>query len=83
MVKKRLLEKDLKMNYKPSLVAYLSENGFDELYGARPLKRLIVSIVENEVAQCMLDEKIKAGDEFMIGYDSKKNKVVLNVVDKK
>lgn len=82
-VKKRLEGKDLKMRYKPSLVKYLSENGFDELYGARPLKRLIVSIVENEVAQQMLDENIIAGDEFIIGYDQKKNKVTFNVVNRK
>lgn len=83
MLAKRLAEKKLKMTYKPTIVKYLAENGFDELYGARPLKRLIVSVVENEVSQQMIDEKIVAGDAFSIGYDQKNEKVILNVVNKK
>ncbi len=82
-LKGRLKEKGLNMSYKPTLVKYLSENGFDELYGARPLKRLIVSVVENEVAQHMLDETLVAGDDFSVGYDQKKDKVTLNVTTRK
>lgn len=82
-LKKRLEEKKLTMNYKPTLVKHLADNGFDELYGARPLKRLIVSLVENEISQQMIDENVKAGDEFTIGYDQKKDKVTFNVAGRK
>ncbi len=82
VLRDRLSEKNMIMTLKPSMIQYLADNGFDEVYGARPLKRLITSMIENEVAQFMLDEKLKNGDTFKVSYDTKKKKVDIHVNDK-
>ncbi|MBO6157754.1 MAG: ATP-dependent Clp protease ATP-binding subunit [Firmicutes bacterium] len=51
---------------------YLSENGYDEQYGARPLRRLIQRMVEDEIAESFLKGELKEGDEIhMIMQDDK------------
>jgi ATP-dependent Clp protease ATP-binding subunit ClpC len=79
----RLKKKGITMVLKQSMTTHLVENGFDPEYGARPLKRLITSVIENEVAQQMLDEKIISGDTFRVGYDGKKKSIIIDVDHRK
>ncbi len=44
----------------------LSKDGFDPIYGARPLRRAIQSSVEDAVAERMLDGRIKPGDQVTV-----------------
>ena len=53
-----LVDEDVKDN--------LAENGYDEQYGARPLRRLIQRSVEDEIAECFLMGEIKEGDRIHI-----------------
>ena len=46
--------------------AYIAKEGFDEAYGARPLKRAIQSKIEDRLAEEILDGKIKEGDKVTI-----------------
>ncbi|QUI24362.1 ATP-dependent Clp protease ATP-binding subunit [Vallitalea pronyensis] len=45
---------------------YLANEGFDEAYGARPLRRAIQSKVEDKLAEELLDNKIKYGDHVVV-----------------
>ncbi len=45
---------------------YLAGEGFDEAYGARPLRRAIQSKVEDQLAEKLLDNKIKYGDHVVV-----------------
>jgi ATP-dependent Clp protease ATP-binding subunit ClpC len=45
---------------------YIVKEGFEETYGARPLKRAIQSKIEDRLAEHILDDKIKEGDEVLI-----------------
>ncbi len=47
-------------------VVYLSKEGFDEIYGARPLKRAIQQKIEDQLAEHILDGRIKEGDKVLI-----------------
>ena len=47
----------------------LIERGYDEKYGARPLKREIQTLVEDNIAEEMLEGNIKAGDTVLITAD--------------
>ena len=49
-------------------VKAVAEAGFDELYGARPLKRAIQSKIEDAVSEKILEGTIKAGDKVKCGY---------------
>ena len=45
---------------------YLSKKGYDNLFGARPLKRLIQKEIENILSLKILNDEIKDGDEVKI-----------------
>ena len=51
--------------FDPSLVAYVAEKGFDPVYGARPLRRAVTSLVEDSFSEAILEEKIKPGDRVL------------------
>ena len=53
----RLRERDVSLTYDREVVSFLAKRGFDEQYGARPLRRVIQRIVEDT-----LSEKLIAGD---------------------
>ena len=48
------------------VIAYLAEKGFDEKYGARPLRRLIQKEIEDELAERFLRDEITEGSTITI-----------------
>ena len=46
--------------------ALLAKKGFDQVFGARPLRRAIQSMIEDKLAEEMLEGRVKAGDKVMI-----------------
>lgn len=54
-------EKGIKLSVSDEAIAYLAEKGFDEKYGARPLRRLIQKEIEDELAELFLRDEIKQG----------------------
>ncbi|MAQ31400.1 MAG: Clp protease ClpC [Flavobacteriales bacterium] len=68
-----------KLNYKITLSAkakeYLSQKGFDEKFGARPLKRVIQKYIEDILAEYIISGKIKEGDK--INIDLKNDKIII------
>ena len=65
-LKKRLLHNDISADVDESAVKLLAKEGFDPVYGARPLRRAITSKVEDLFAEEMLDGKISSGDSVVI-----------------
>jgi ATP-dependent Clp protease ATP-binding subunit ClpB len=57
----RLKDHDIALALTPDAEAWLAERGYDPVYGARPLKRIIQRTLENELAQQLLAGKIKDG----------------------
>ena len=51
---------------------YLIDKGYDDKYGARPLRRTIQSLLEDKMAEEMLDGHIKAGGQVDVGFDGEK-----------
>ena len=70
-VKSRLAEKDIALEISPSARGKLVEAGTDFKYGARPLKRAIQRLVEDEIAELLLAGKFKAGDTICIRKNGK------------
>jgi len=66
MVKDRMKAVGIDLNVDESAIELLSEQGFDPVYGARPLRRVIQNAVEDTVAERMLEGKIKEGDAIKI-----------------
>ena len=58
-IKKKVEEKDIKISLTQSAKEYIAKIGFDPVYGARPLKRLINKEVVNELSKMILADKIQ------------------------
>ena len=71
----RLAERDIKVEVTEKMKKYIAKKGFDPLYGARPLRRAIQSLVEDKLAENLLDGKIKDGDKVIMDYDKDEVKV--------
>ena len=61
-VAKRLAERDIYLDYTDEAAKLLSKRGFDEEYGARPLRRVIQQTVEDKLSEEILEGTIKLGD---------------------
>ncbi|HPT76470.1 MAG TPA: ATP-dependent Clp protease ATP-binding subunit [Defluviitaleaceae bacterium] len=55
---------------------YLAKEGFDQAYGARPLRRAIQSKIEDKMAEEILDGKIKEGDHIKIDLEENQLKFI-------
>ena len=60
---RRLEEREIYLSYSDDAVDYLAREGFDEHYGARPLRRMIQQIVEDELSEEILEGKISIKDK--------------------
>ena len=76
--------KDLGYELKLSKKAkdYIAEKGFDQQYGARPLKRAIQKYIEDALAEEIINSKIQEGDTISMDYDEKNNELKIKVKSK-
>ena len=72
-IKKKLVEKEIEVSLTLAMKSYIAEAGFDPVYGARPLKRALYEIVEDELANLILEGKIEAGNK--VAFDFVEGKV--------
>lgn len=71
-VVKSLKELGITLSVEDSAIDVLVEKGFDVTYGARPLKRAIQSLIEDKMAEKMLEKTFSEGDEVVArGEDGK------------
>lgn len=63
---KTLKEKNIELKFSASTIKYLVKNGTNADYGARPLRRLITTSIEDELADMYLRGEIKDGDNVMV-----------------
>ena len=71
----RLSERNIKIDVTENMKKHIAKKGFDPLYGARPLRRAIQSLVEDKLAENLLDGKIKDGDRAVMDYDNGEVKI--------
>jgi len=68
-LRKRLAEREIRLELSDAALDKLVEAGFDPVYGARPLKRAIQQQLENPLAQALLKGEFGQGDTISIGVD--------------
>ena len=71
----RLSELKYIFTYDQSLVDYISKIGYDEIYGARPLKRAIQDKIEDYISELVLTNKIKEGKKYKLVVDNEEVKL--------
>ena len=74
----KLKQRKITVKIDKSIIEYIAKVGFDDVYGARPLKRAVQSKVEDKFAEDLLDGKIKDGDNIIL--KAKDNNVIIEVM---
>lgn len=74
---KRLEQNDIHIRITDEAKALLAKKGYEPKYGARPLRRVIQTMVEDKLAEEMLDKKIKEDDKVVI--DAENDDIVIRV----
>ncbi|MGB1227621.1 MAG: AAA family ATPase, partial [Poseidonibacter sp.] len=76
-IKVKLEQKEIHISLSANAKAYVAKAGFDPVYGARPLKRAIYEIVEDKLADLILEDKISEGSK--VQFDVINDEVVVNL----
>jgi len=74
-LKARLAERRITLAITPAALTYLGERGYDPVYGARPLKRLIQQELETPLARLLVKGELRDGDTASV--DKKENALVI------
>ena len=65
-LERRLGERRLQLAVTPDARAWLAERGYDPLYGARPLRRLMQHEIDDKLARALLGGDIRDGDTVRV-----------------
>ena len=71
----RLTDMNYLVTYSTTLIDYISKVGYDEIYGARPIKRAIQDKVEDFISEMVLTVKIKEGKKINLTVQDKTVKI--------
>jgi ATP-dependent Clp protease ATP-binding subunit ClpB len=74
---KKVEEKDIKISLTSNAKEFIAKIGFDPVYGARPLKRAIYEIVEDKLADLILEDKI--GEGSSVEFDVINDEVITTI----
>ncbi len=70
-LEKRLAERRISMEVSDKAIKWLGDNGYDPVFGARPLKRLITSAVEDKIADLILSGTVGEGSTVYVDVQGK------------
>ena len=76
IVNERLVEKGMKLEVTDVAKDFLGEKGYDEVFGARPLRRVIQDMVEDRLSEGLLSGKLQSGDTVVV--DLKDGEIIVH-----
>jgi ATP-dependent Clp protease ATP-binding subunit ClpB len=68
ILRDRISSLNLKIKLEPDAIDWIAEKGYDPVYGARPLKRIIQNNLQNPIAELILAGKLLDGDVIKVTY---------------
>ena len=74
-IEHRLIDINVKINLSDSAINYFIDNGYDEFYGARPLKRLVNNKLETIIARKLINNEIKSNTIINVDYVNNEIKI--------
>mgnify|MGYP002585281233 FL=1 len=74
-IEHRLIDTNVKINLSDSAINYFIDNGYDEFYGARPLKRLVNNKLETIIARKLINNEIKSNTTINVDYVNEELKI--------
>ncbi|MCW5944297.1 MAG: AAA family ATPase, partial [Cryobacterium sp.] len=76
-LQKRLAERRLDLAVTASARTWLAERGYDPIFGARPLRRLMQQEIDDRLATALLAGTIRDGDTVLVDLDSEKDELTV------
>jgi len=76
-ISKKVEERDITLTLSDSAKTYIAEAGFDPVYGARPLKRALYEIVEDRLADLILEGRVVEGSSVV--FDAVDNEIIVTI----
>ena len=76
-VKSRLAEEEMTLRLSDAAVSFLADQGYDQKFGARPLRRAIQRYLEDPLSEKILMAEFSAGDEIEVGVDDEGGALIL------
>ena len=70
----RLHEKEIGLALTESVLAHLQKEGFDQAWGARPMRRAVQQILDDNVAEAVLMGEIDEGETALVDFDKEKRR---------
>ncbi|WP_185863847.1 ATP-dependent Clp protease ATP-binding subunit [Blattabacterium cuenoti] len=67
----------------PEVINFIQKKGFDQEYGARPLKRVIEKFIKNPISEYIISEKLKKGDKISLKMNTSNDNVEVFIHQKK
>ncbi|GAA2868061.1 ATP-dependent chaperone ClpB [Streptosporangium fragile] len=77
---RRLADRRLTLTVTPAARDWLALTGYDPLYGARPLRRLVQSAIGDKLAKEVLSGRVQDGDEVLVDIDETSDSLVIGPV---
>ncbi|WP_185863294.1 ATP-dependent Clp protease ATP-binding subunit [Blattabacterium cuenoti] len=63
----------------PEVIDFIQKKGFDQEYGARPLKRVIEKFIKNPISEYIISEKLKKGDQISLKMNTNNDNVEIMI----
>ena len=79
---RRLSARRLTLTVTPAAREWLARTGFDPVYGARPLRRLVQSAIGDKLARQLLSGGITEGDEVIVDLDETSDQLTVKAATK-
>ena len=73
---KRLADRELKVELTEQAKEFVTENGYDHVYGARPLKRYIQKNIETLAARIILGDGVRAGSTIVVDVSEQGDRLI-------
>lgn len=77
---KRIDTLGYKLNISERAKSFIADKGYDQQYGARPLKRAIQKYLEDALAELIIDATVSSGDTIEVDLNDEGNDVVTRIV---
>ncbi len=69
-LRKKLREMEISLDFTPEAVSAVADKGYDPIYGARPLRRVIQNDIEDKISEKILEGNVAAGKKYKCGFEN-------------
>ncbi len=80
-VRQRIIEHALTLDVTEAALSHLAREGFDADYGARPLRRVITNLVEDQLSDGILAGKYPLGSAILVDYDEENDELTFQLIE--